>query len=109
MNTMKPHDATDLLLAPVALALDARIEELGRLDAAKLAEVVILETNAITRSRAEAAQALVDAITYLIDTHGWAVSWDERGVRLAHSGHEIVLGVPAGLTAYVDTCGRTAS
>ena len=33
----RPHDLTDLYLAPVVLTVDARIAELGRLDQAKLA------------------------------------------------------------------------
>jgi len=33
----RPHDITDLYLAPVALAVDACIEELGNLDKDRLA------------------------------------------------------------------------
>ena len=33
----RPHDLTDLYLAPVVLTVDARIAELGRLDRDRLA------------------------------------------------------------------------
>ena len=39
----RPHDITDLYLAPVALKVDARIEELGHLDKDRLAYEVALE------------------------------------------------------------------
>ena len=41
----RPHDVTDLYLAPVLLAVDARIEELGKLDKDGLAYEVALESN----------------------------------------------------------------
>jgi hypothetical protein len=33
--------------------------------------------------------------------HGWVCSWDQRGLRLTHDGHTIVLGLPPSLTAYL--------
>ena len=42
----RPHDVTDLYLAPVALAVDARIEELGQLDKDELVyEVAVSYTH----------------------------------------------------------------
>ena len=41
----RPHDLTDLYLAPVVLAVDARIEELGRMDKSGLAYEVALESD----------------------------------------------------------------
>ncbi len=40
-----PHDLTDLNLAPIALAIDQRIEELGRLDAKDLAYEIALKSD----------------------------------------------------------------
>lgn len=97
----KPHDATDLLLSPVALAIDERLEELAKLDAGELQRRIAWETNSEPRNSDEAAQALVASITYLLDTHGWEVSWDTRGIRLHHENHHVVLGVPENLADYV--------
>lgn len=97
----KPHDPTDLLLSPVALAIDERLEELAKLDATELSRRVTWETNTQPRNADEAARALVASITYLLDTHGWEVSWDARGIRLHHDEHDVVLGVPDNLVDYV--------
>ena len=97
----KPHDPTDLLLSPVALAIDERLEELAKLDAAELTRRIAWETNTEPRNSDEAARALVASITYLLDTHGWEVSWDTRGIRLHHAEHDVVLGVPDNLVEFV--------
>jgi hypothetical protein len=98
----RPHDITDLYLAPVALAVDARIEELGRLDRERLTDEVALESDApdFTRSMREAA--LIRTITHLVDVHDWAFSWDPRGLRLTHEAHTFVLGIPAVLVDYLE-------
>lgn len=97
----KPHDPTDLLLSPVALAIDERLEELAKLDAEELSRRIAWETNSQPRNAAEATRALVSSLTYLIDTHGWEVSWDTRGIRLHHDDHDVVLGVPENLVRFV--------
>lgn len=101
----KPHDTTDLLLSPVALALDERLEELGRMSPRELRRRVTWETNMVPRTPEAAARAIVSTVTYLIDTHGWTVSWDARGLRLHHGAHDVVLGVPASVVAYVNSAG----
>jgi len=55
----RPHDAADLYLAPVLLAVDARIEELGKLDKDGLAYEVALESDSpdVTRHMREEALA----------------------------------------------------
>jgi hypothetical protein len=30
----------------------------------------------------------------MIDQHAWEFSWDERGLRLTHDAHTLVLGIP---------------
>jgi hypothetical protein len=97
----KPHDPTDLLLSPVALAIDERLEQLAALDEAELRSRILWETNMQPRNPAEAADALVASVTYLLDTHGWEVSWDTRGIRLHHDDHAVVLGVPDNLSDFV--------
>jgi len=89
-----PHDITDLYLAPVALAVDARITELGRLGTEQLAYEVALESDAADFTQAMREEALIRAITHLVDCHDWAFSWDQRGLRLTHDAHTFVLGIP---------------
>ena len=98
----RPHDITDLYLAPVALAVDARIEELGHLDMERLAYEVALESDSPDFTRAMREEALLRTVTHLIDTHDWEFSWDPRGLRLTHDAHTLVLGIPAGFRAYID-------
>jgi hypothetical protein len=91
----RPHDVTDLYLAPVLLAVDARIEELGKLDKDGLVYEVALEADSPEISRRMREDALIRTITHLIDTHHWTFSWDPRGLRMTHEEHTFVLGIPA--------------
>jgi hypothetical protein len=98
----RPHDITDLYLAPVALAVDARIEELSRLDKEQLTYEVGLESDTPDFTRAMRDDALIRTVTHLIDLHGWEFSWDPRGLRLTHDEHTFVLGIPAVFAEYLD-------
>lgn len=89
-----PHDVPDLYLAPVLLALDARIEELGKLDKDGLVYEVALESDSPDFTRRMREEALIRTITHMIDPHHWTFSWDVRGLRLTHDAHTFVLGVP---------------
>lgn len=42
------------------------------------------------------------AVTRQIDLHGWTVDWDPRGLRLTHSRHTLVLGIPPFFVEYLD-------
>ena len=103
----RPHDITDLYLAPVVLAVDARIEELDRLDKSGLAYEVALESDAPDFTRQMREEALIRTVTHLIDSHDWEFSWDPRGLRLAHDAHTFVLGIPAVFVDYLQD--RTAA
>jgi hypothetical protein len=96
-----PHDVADLNLAPVALAIDARIEELSRLDAEELALRIGMESDQPAWTREFRELGLVTTVGYLIDTHGWELSIDQRGIKLSHHDHSVVLGVPDTFTAYL--------
>ena len=98
----RPQDVTDLYLAPVALAVDARIEELGQLDKAGLAYEVALESDSADFTRKMREEALIRAITYLLDSHHWEFRWDPRGLRVTHGEHTFVLGIPAVFLEYLD-------
>ena len=103
----RPHDLTDLYLAPVVLAVDARIEELGRLDKSGLAYEVALESDSPDFTRRMREEGLIRTVTHLIDSHDWEFSWDPRGLRLAHDAHTFVLGIPAVFVDYLQD--RTAA
>ena len=98
----RPHDITDLYLAPVALAVDARIEELGHLDKDRLAYEVALESDSPDFTRRMREEGLIRTITHLIDCHDWEFSWDPRGLRLTHDAHTFVLGIPAVFLVYLE-------
>jgi len=90
-----------LYLAPVVLAVDARIEELGRLDRKGLAYEVALESDSPDFTRRMREEALIRTVTHLIDSHDWDFSWDPRGLRLTHEAHTFVLGIPAVFRDYL--------
>jgi hypothetical protein len=97
----RPHDMTDLYLAPVVLTVDARIEELGHLDKDGLAYEVALESDSPDFTRRFREDALIRTVTHMIECHGWELSWDPRGLRLTHDAHTLVLGVPAVFGEYL--------
>jgi hypothetical protein len=97
----RPHDVTDLYLARVLLAVDARLEELGQLDKRRLAYEVALESDLPDITRQMREEALMRAITHLTDTHHWTFSWDPRGLRMSHDAHTFVLGLPAALLDFL--------
>jgi hypothetical protein len=101
----RPHDATDLYLAPVMLAVDARIEELGKLDRDGLAYEVALEADSPDITRQMREEGLIRTVTHLIDRHHWEFSWDPRGLRMTHDSHTFVLGVPTVFREFLDHAG----
>jgi len=97
----RPHDVTDLYLAPVLLAVDARIEELGKLDKDGLAYQVALASDSPDLTRHMREEALIRTITHLIDTQHWEFNWAPRGLRMTHDAHTFVLGIPAVFLHYL--------
>jgi hypothetical protein len=91
-----------LYLAPVLLAVDARIEELGKLDRDALAYEVALESNSPDITRQMREEGLIRTVTHLLDTHHWECSLDPRGLRMTHDAHTFVLGIPAVFLDYLD-------
>jgi hypothetical protein len=96
-----PHDVSDLYLAPVVLAIDAKLDELGTLEPRALAQRVAIESNALAWSRDDREKGLLVAIQHFIDCRGWTMTWDPRGLRLSHAEHTVVLGVPGNFADYV--------
>ncbi len=98
----RPHDATDLYLAPVTLAVDGRLEELARLTPEDLASEIAVTTNSDPRTSVERERAVVSAATYPLDLHGWNVGLSPRGLRLYHADHSLVLGLPPNVLEYLE-------
>jgi hypothetical protein len=101
MPQQHPRDVTDLRLAPVALLVDGRLEELAKLDDAQLAEAILFGSNHQPRGAAERGEAVAAAATHLVDLAGWQAAWDPRGLRLTHRRHSLVLGVSSSLANFV--------
>jgi hypothetical protein len=74
---------------------------LAELDRDKLALKIATESDEPDWSPDVREVAVLRTIGHLIDLHGWSLSWEERGVRLSHGKHALVLGVPANVHRYV--------
>jgi hypothetical protein len=100
--TELPHDIADLYLAPVALEVDARIAEMGVLTDEKLRVQVAIESDEPDWSADLRTDALLRTLGRLVNLHGWLLSLDERGIRLSHGKHSLVLGAPANFGRYLE-------
>jgi hypothetical protein len=98
--TVLPRDVADLYLAPVILAVDARIEKLSRLRPDELAFEIALEGDHPEWTTGLREAGLLQAIERRVDTHDWELSLDRRGIRMTHGQHTLVLGIPDTFTAY---------
>ncbi len=99
-----PHDAVDLQLAPVALAIDKELSALGRLAPDQLEGQIMLAVNRRSselESRRAREETLIWLVTRFVPLHGWEVALEERGLRMAHRGHTLVLGLPATVRGYL--------
>ena len=99
MATM-PHDVTDLYLAPVALAVDRRLGEFAAMTPDELSMAIAEASDMPDWTAGMRDDAVLIAASHLIETHGWELEWDPRGIRLRNREHTIVLGVPENVTAY---------
>ena len=96
-----PHDVPDLYLAPVVLAIDAKLDDLSTLEPRALAQRIAIESNAPAWSREDREKGLLVAIAHFVDCRGWTMTWDPRGLRLSHDERTVVLGVPASFADYL--------
>ena len=100
--TARPHDIADLYLAPVALGMDHRLDELADLSADDVRYRVALATDRDPRTATQREEALLAALTGGLDLHGWEVSRHPRGLLISHDTYSLVLGIPANLVSYLD-------
>ena len=95
-----PHDVTDLYLAPIVLALDERLEELGALTDDQLRRRIAVDADESDWVDAPTAEQVLRTIAFVLDLRGWELAWHARGIALSHGRYHIVLGAPANLTRY---------
>lgn len=100
--TTRPHDVSDLYLAPVVLELDHRLHEFEGMSQHEIELNVALATNQEPRDPADRADLVLLALTHLLDTHKWTVDWAPRGLQVGHKDHQLVLGIPDSLRTYFD-------
>lgn len=99
--TVRPHDFTDLMLAPTLIDLDDVLERLGDLNLGELAFELILATNQEPRDAAERADVLLDSLRVRLDLHRWNLALTDRGLSVEHGGRAVVLGLPPNLRDYL--------
>lgn len=97
----KPHDISDLYLAPIVLELDDRLERFARMGPEQLKFAIMLETNRVEGDEKSRLEMTLEAISRNLEMHAWEVSWDPRGLRVAHERHGVVLGLPRNVRAYL--------
>jgi len=97
-----PQGLSDLYLAPVAIGLDAQIEEFARLSADELKMRVSVGSDSLSRTRSEREVGLLEALRQGVDCHGWVLAWDPRGLRISNDDHSLVLGVPPSFRDLLD-------
>ena len=96
-----PADLADLALAPVALAVSHRLEQLGHLTSRELAFTIAAGTDRepVPGRRGE---LLLDLLDRDLDLHHWTLSWCPSGLRLEHDGRGLTLGLAPTLRTYLD-------
>ncbi len=99
--TVRPHDFTDLMLAPTLIDLDDVLERLGDLNPGELAFELILATNQEPRDAAERADVLLDSLRVRLDLHRWNLALTDRGLSVEHGGRAVVLGLPPNVRDYL--------
>ncbi len=101
MTHIAPHDVPDLLLPALALRLDRELEELAGLSATELRYRISLATDHDPQTSDERQRLLLRMLERSLDTHGWMLSWGERGLVLTHDDRRLVLGLPDTVRAFL--------
>ncbi|HRD63524.1 MAG TPA: hypothetical protein PK324_16765 [Nocardioides sp.] len=98
--TIRPHDLSDLYLAPVVLAIDSTLERWGATTLDQVRREVVLHTNGDPATPEKRRAALLATLARP-KMHGWTMSIGPRGVVLTHDDHVITLGVPDSVRSYL--------
>jgi hypothetical protein len=106
--SLRPRSARDLLLAPVAAAIDGELQYLRDLTVAELR----LELDALDRceTREDRAASVLRAALREVDTHGWYAELTDDSARLRLTGGSVSLdlGLSPSLISYLQGAGDRA-
>jgi hypothetical protein len=81
----RPHDVSDLYLAPVLLEPDHRVHEFEGMSQHEIELHVALETDREPRDPADRADIVLLALTQSLNLHKWTVNWAPRGLQVSHT------------------------
>jgi hypothetical protein len=97
-----PHDLDDLRLAPVALAVEAKLQELGELPLPELRFRIALDSDLPDWQVSQRRDAVLACVRRDLVLGDWQLAWDPRGVRLHHDLHSLVLGLPPTVARFAE-------
>lgn len=102
--TLVPKEAKDLVLAPVAAAIDSNLQYLRDKSPEEIEYALTLELNVRPSTSPEEREARVrEAAVRMVDLHGWTVEiTDDRArVRISGGSVSLDLGLSASLLRYI--------
>ncbi len=110
--TLTPHTAKDLLLAPVAAAIDLNLQRLRERDQSEVVLQLGLELDRppFEDDRAERAQRVLLFAIRNVDLHHWdaAITDDGSAVHLSGGSVSLDISIGAAATRYVQEPETTA-
>jgi hypothetical protein len=104
--TLHPKKSKDLLLAPVAAAIDLNLQELRDLTTGEIGDAVALALNTSRggSGRDDRAHRILEFAVRLIDLHEWDTEITDDAARLRLSGGSVTidLGLSASILQYIE-------
>jgi hypothetical protein len=111
MTTLHPRNHRDLLLAPVAAAIDLNLQRMREGSPRDVLQELELELDrpAARIDREERAQLVLEQALRTVDLHGWCAAISDDGCRLHLSGGSVSLdlGLGDGIIGYIRDGVRT--
>jgi len=104
--TLHPRNPTDLMLAPVAAAVDLNLQSLRDKPPAEIDYLVALELNLDTSgsTRDDRTRWVLEAALRNVDLHDWQAEITDDGDRLRLEGGSVTLdlGLSATILHYIE-------
>ena len=109
--TLHPRNHRDLMLAPVAAAIDLNLQRMRDVLPRDVLQELELELDrpAARADRNERAQLVLEQALRNVDLHGWSAAISDDGCRLKLSGGSVSLdlGLSEGIAGYIRDGVRT--
>jgi hypothetical protein len=102
--TLVPKEAKDLVLAPVAVAVDTNLRYLRDMSPEEIDNALVMQLNVGSPTSPEERAAMVlEAAVRLVDLHGWEaeITDDRARVRISGGSVTLDLGLSATLLSYI--------